>query len=279
MSASAPVAPPAAPAGGSSTPTHNRVRVRYTKDGRTRFVSARDLSSVWQRALRRAALPIAYSEGFSPHPKVSFPDALAVGVASTGEYAELTFTEGFDLRTGLATLSATMPAGMRVLTYHQVEDGSPKLARLLEATLWEIEYPQADDADAATQTTRHLGHLARQLMAAEAAPVRRSRPDGETRTVDIRPTLVVVHAARRGTDAQNASAPTIPTIRAILSNDGPSIRPGDLHQALTAYLGPDDEPIPQPRLLRRVAQGRPVEPGLREALSGEIIPLVPEDAL
>ena len=73
-----------------------RLRVRYTKLGRVRFLSARDLTSVWERALRRAELPIAYSEGFSPHPKVSFPDALPVGYASTGEYAELTFAAEID---------------------------------------------------------------------------------------------------------------------------------------------------------------------------------------
>ena len=68
-----------------------RYRVRWSKEGRTRFVSARDQSSIWERAIRRAALPIASSEGFTPHARVSFPDALPVGVASTGEYAELTF--------------------------------------------------------------------------------------------------------------------------------------------------------------------------------------------
>ena len=58
-----------------------RLRVRYRKQGRLRFIGAIDVGRVWERALRRADLPIAYSEGFSPHPKVSFTDALPLGYA------------------------------------------------------------------------------------------------------------------------------------------------------------------------------------------------------
>ena len=74
-----------------------RVRARYAKEGRLRFISAIDLGRVWERALRKADLPIGYSEGFTPHPKVSFPDALALGYASTGEYVELTFEVPVDV--------------------------------------------------------------------------------------------------------------------------------------------------------------------------------------
>ena len=117
-----------------------RLRVRYTKLGRVRFLSARDLTSVWERSLRRAELPIAYSEGFTPHPKVSFPDALPVGYASTGEYAELTFAAQIDPGRGLGRLSAALPTGMDITTYLTVPDGARKLASYLKATLWELDF-------------------------------------------------------------------------------------------------------------------------------------------
>jgi hypothetical protein len=88
-----------------------RYRIRWTKEGRTRFVSARDLTSVWERALRRVDLPIAYSEGFTPHAKVSFPDALPVGYGSTGEYAELTFAAPDRPRSGPRTAVRDPPRG------------------------------------------------------------------------------------------------------------------------------------------------------------------------
>src|SRR6056297_4264613 len=94
-----------------------RYRIRWTKLGRVRFLSARDLTSVWERALRRAELPIAYSEGFTPHPKVSFPDALPVGYHSTGEYAELTFAAPIVPDRDIARLSDALPVGMDITTY------------------------------------------------------------------------------------------------------------------------------------------------------------------
>ena len=125
-----------------------RLRVRYTKLGRVRFLSARDLTSVWERSLRRAELPIAYSEGFTPHPKVSFPDALPVGYASTGEYAELTFAAEIDPGRGLGRLSAALPTGMDITTYLTVPDGARKLASYLKATLWELDLRDLGEHDA-----------------------------------------------------------------------------------------------------------------------------------
>ncbi|MBA2529831.1 MAG: DUF2344 domain-containing protein, partial [Euzebyales bacterium] len=126
---------------GRSAAVAARIRLRYAKAGKARFISAIDLGRVWARALRRADLPIAYSEGFSPHPKVSFPDALPLGYASTGEYAELTFAAPIPVAPGMAALDAAFPDGIRVLTAVAVADGDPKLASLLRASAWDLDYP------------------------------------------------------------------------------------------------------------------------------------------
>jgi radical SAM-linked protein len=239
-----------------------RYRIRWTKVGRTRFVSARDLTSVWERALRRADLPIAYSEGFTPHAKVSFPDALPVGVASTGEYAELTFAAPIVPDRDLARLSAALPEGMDVTTYLEVPDGAPKLARMLRATLWELVWPPVDTAELTELLTRR----SEELRAAEHAEVIRRRPDGD-RTIDVRPALLDLATSSRRAP-HGADACTV--LRAVLRNDGPTVRPTDLFAALSR----DD--IAAPPTIRRVAQGEHVPAGLREALSGEVDPLVPD---
>lgn len=270
-----------------------RIRIRYTKEGRVRFVSARDLSAVWERALRRAELPIAYSEGFHPHPKVSFPDALPVGYASTGEYAELTFAvplsvpaRGHDLPLpaaessdlpaqpgeALTRLSDTLPEGMTITTCLVVRDGAPKLARLLKATLWEVLLPTAD-ADVAARRVQHLARQCDALLAADHAEVVRRRPDGD-RTLDVRPAVLALHTALWPGDAG-----VTPLLRAVLRNDEPTIRPTDLYRALTHPPGSSDDSadgVEEPRLYRRVVQGEPADGGLREALSGEFVPLHPE---
>jgi radical SAM-linked protein len=250
-----------------------RYRIRWTKEGRVRFVSARDLQSVWERALRRADLPIAYSEGFSPHAKVSFPDALSVGFVSTGEYAELTFVAPIRPDRDLAALSAALPEGMDVTTYLEVPDGAPKLARMLPATLWEQIWPAVD----ADELTDLLATRGRELLAADHAEVVRHRPGGD-RTIDVRPALLTLAATTSSfvtpTRPEPGGARTV--LRSVLRNDGPTVRPPDLLTALAAGVHASSPPveIAPPVTIRRVAQGELIDGGLREALSGEIVPLL-----
>ena len=257
-----------------------RIRIRYAKEGRARFLSARDLTSVWERALRRADLPIAYSEGFTPHAKVSFPDALPVGTASTGEYAELTFAAPIDPGPDLGRLSATLPDGMTITTYLTVPDGAPKLARMLGATLWELRWP-ATDASSAGELVAELDRRSRALLESEAVTVVKERPSGD-KTIDVRPSVLVLRASAQpsqdSTEPPSGGAPHHATLRTVLRNAGATVRPTDLFNALTS-LTPRDPivaELPEPRLYVRVAQGDPVDGGLREALSGKVEPLVPD---
>jgi len=236
-----------------------RYRVRWSKEGRTRFVSARDQSSIWERAIRRADLPIAYSEGFTPHARVSFPDALPVGVASTGEYAELTFAAPIRAEDDLARLSATLPEGMDILTYTEVPAGAPKLASLLRATLWELVWPPVD----ATALTTLLGRRCATLLATTSHEVVRHRHDGD-RTLDVRPAVVAL-AVATGPTPDGVGSRT--TLRAVLRNDAPTIRPSDLLVAL------GDGDIAPPAIVSRVAQGAPTEDGVVEALAGGLEPV------
>src|SRR4051794_41841659 len=81
------------PDGPPPPPVVQRLRVRYAKRDRLRFTSHRDFARAFERALRRAELPMAYSAGFSPHPKVSYAGAAPTGVASEAEYLEIGLAE------------------------------------------------------------------------------------------------------------------------------------------------------------------------------------------
>ena len=250
-----------------------RLRVRYTKLGRVRFLSARDLTSVWERSLRRAELPIAYSEGFTPHPKVSFPDALPVGYASTGEYAELTFAAEIDPGRGLGRLSAALPTGMDITTYLTVPDGARKLASYLKATLWELDFRDLDGVDA-SEARDELDRRIARLLDEEQVEVVRHRAKGDV-TVDLRPSVVAMAASLRELDGSApSSTPTqqAPVLRAVLRNDGPTVRPSDLATALARFADLD---LPDPRTYVRVAQGSWTDDGLVEALTQQVERLVP----
>ena len=227
-----------------------RVRVRYTKLDKIRFVSAIDLGRIWERSLRRADLPIAYSEGFSPHPKVSFPDALTLGYASTGEYAELTFAGAFDIDPAVASLNAALPDGMDVIAAVEVADGAPRLAKWLRASLWDIAYGEMN-AD--------LSSAVSGVLEAPAVIVDRERKD-ETTAVDVRPAIVSMCADDR-------------VVRAVLHHTEPPARPQELHQALAQRAASRD--FPSPTLVTRIAQGRASHDGVVEAITGTTVPVEP----
>ncbi|MGH8881358.1 MAG: TIGR03936 family radical SAM-associated protein, partial [Stackebrandtia sp.] len=99
----------------AQAPVVQRVRIRYTKRGPLRFTSHRDFARALERALRRARIPMAYSSGFHPHPRVSYMSAAPTGVASEAEYAELALqTEAEPGEIGKA-LDTALPPGLDVL--------------------------------------------------------------------------------------------------------------------------------------------------------------------
>src|SRR5689334_13552993 len=90
------------------------VRVRFTKHGKVRFISHRDVARAFERAFRIEQLPLAFTLGFSPRPKVSFGLALSVGHESRAEYLDVELTEPIDVERLPAALSAALPEGIDV---------------------------------------------------------------------------------------------------------------------------------------------------------------------
>src|ERR687894_2889662 len=95
-----------------SAPPVCRLRLRYAKRGRLRFTSHRDIARTFERALRRAGVPMAYSQGFSPHPKVSWVGAAPTGVASEAEYVEIAVTQRLDPESLRVALDESLPPGL-----------------------------------------------------------------------------------------------------------------------------------------------------------------------
>jgi radical SAM-linked protein len=240
-----------------------RVRARWGKQGKLRFVSAIDLGRLWERALRKADLPIAYSEGFSPHPKVSFPDALPLGYASTGEYVELTFAFAVDVAASMTALNGAFPDGLAVLDAHPVADGAPKLAKGLRASLWTMDYRVEGDLAAA------LAAAVDAVRAADRLPVDRQRK-GAPVEVDLRPAVAAISLLSPTDPHPGASL----RVAAVLHHVEPPVRPSEVHLALRGQLDPAIAPLlPEPALITRVAQGLATDEGVEEALTGA--PVVP----
>jgi radical SAM-linked protein len=229
-----------------------RLRLRYTKRGRLRFTSHRDFQRAFERALRRAAVPMAYSAGFSPHPKVSYAGAAPTGVASEAEYLEIGLAERCDPERLRAALDASLPDDLDVLEVVEVppppeNTKADSLADRLEASVWEIRLPGVEDAAARAAAEAFLG--------ADRAEVSRMTKNG-LRTFDAREPVValtVADAPRAGTAGEGPCA----ILRLVVRHVTPAVRPDDVLAGLTSIgaLAPPVTPA-----VTRLAQGPLDEP-------------------
>src|SRR5690349_14483049 len=124
------------PEGPAPAPVTQRLRVRYAKRGRLRFTSHRDISRAVERAMRRAGIPVAFSAGFTPHPKISYAGAAATGVASEAEYLEIGLIAPCDPDQVRSKLDEALPEGLDVLDAVEATTGA--LADRLEASCWRV---------------------------------------------------------------------------------------------------------------------------------------------
>ena len=167
--------PARTPDGPPPPPTVQRLRIRYAKRGRLRFTSHRDFARAFERALRRSAVPMAYSAGFSPHPKISYANAAPTGTASEAEYLEIGVAQRCDPELLRVALDAALPPGLDVVEVVEAAPGA--LADLLEASRWEIRLPEADPED--------VRRAVESFLAATEVPVERLTKNG-IRTFDAR---------------------------------------------------------------------------------------------
>lgn len=221
-----------------------KVRLRYAKRGRLRFTSHRDVARALERALRRAGVPMAYSQGFNPHPKVSWVGAAPTGVASEAEYVELALVRVLDPLVVARELDAALPPGLDVLD--AVTAGPGSLPDRIEASRWEL---RLDDVGADVLT-----EVARRFLAAETVEVERMTKGGR-RAVDVRAAVVSLTVS-----SEPAPGPASPgehtrvcgILTAVVRQVSPAVRPDDVMSALRAVA--DLEP-PTPVRATRVAQG------------------------
>ncbi len=226
------------PSAAAQPPVVQRLIVRYAKRSRMRFASHRDIARAVERGVRKAGLPIAYSAGFTPHPKISYAGAAPTGTASEAEYLELSLTEARVVADIRDRLDAALPDGIDVI---DVTEQPGSLAALeLEASQWEVVLPGVglDEAAAAAEA----------LLAAESAPVERLTSKG-IRRMDARAALVTMQADRSAAAGRSAG---YATLRMVVRHVTPAVRPDDILTALghVAGLAPASPPM-----VTRLAQG------------------------
>jgi len=239
-----------------------RARFRFSKLGKIRFTSHRDVARLWERALRRAELPVALTEGFSPRPKVHFGLALSTGHESLGEYIDIDFREpecdSLDLDALPELLTGLLPEGLTVQAVAPITTSETSLQQAVTSCEWEI--------DALGLAAEVAPATIAALLAAPEIVVTRQRKGNDV-TDDIRPYILqlavigpvpgvlspegtrVITPAGTRLFAELATQPRGLRSTELLAAIGPEVTEGRVrrtHQWITLD-GARHEPLPAPQ--------------------------------
>jgi radical SAM-linked protein len=226
------------PTGPAPPPAVQRLVIRYAKRGRMRFASHRDIARAVERGVRRAGLPVAFSAGFSPHPKISYSGGAPTGAASEAEFLEISLTAWLDPSAVRVRLDAALPDGIDVIEAADLAVASA--APQLEASVWQVVLPGVQAQEAASAV--------RAFLISEHAEVDRRTSSG-IRRLDTRAGVVSLAVDQRAEPGEHVGCAIL---RMVVRHLTPAVRPEDILAALRhlSALEPSS-----PALVTRLAQG------------------------
>jgi radical SAM-linked protein len=212
------------------------IRFRFAKLGKIRFTSQRDVARMWERALRRAELPVAYTEGFSPRPRLSFGLALPTGCESEAEYLDLALdprrpeTAQVEVGSLPGRLTPLLPDGITVRESAALEPGRGSLQQQVTSCSW--------DVDVAGVTAAGLEAQVAAFLDAPSVPLTRERK-GRLVEDDVRPSVVSLLVDHRPA-ACGRSGTSRPAVRleAELATQPRGLRPVELVRGVAAANRP-----------------------------------------
>ena len=200
---------------------NHRYRITFGKGRELRFTGHLDLHRAWERTLRRAEIPLAYSEGFNPRPKINIGAALPLGCTSEADLVDVELTQAVEIAELAEALNVAAPPGLTVSEIATVAHGTPKLQKLITSSEYLIPVPDQDRrilqariqailaADKLPRARRNkkydLRPLIEDLSLSEPMELRlqlaarsgaTGRPDEVLRALELDPTPLLPHRAR-----------------------------------------------------------------------------------
>jgi radical SAM-linked protein len=218
------------------------LRIRYSKEGAARYLSGLEIQSLWGRALRRAGLPVAYSQGFNPAPRLSFSPALPVGTESLAEFVEAEFHLPVIASDLEKKLPAVLPDGVGIVFARHVPPGGPRLSDFDIVATYRIE-PASPSGFPKEATPARAAEGWAALEAAEAFPATVPRED-TLLTIDLKPLVSKF--------LMNGDGVFI----TIIHGTGRGVRPLDAASALLGAALPPDRFLPKKIAAELVPRGK-----------------------
>ena len=164
--------------------SYYRYRITFEKAGAARFIGHLDLQSLFQKAIKRAKLPIAYSEGFNPHQLLSFAAPLPLGMASKAEILEIFLIHEMPVFDIITVLNSQMPSGLSVIGVQEVSAIGKSAAALVRKAVYSITFSDSLDLD----------EIVNRVMKSESIEVKRKSKKGMA-VIDIRADIFSLHVA------------------------------------------------------------------------------------
>lgn len=197
-----------------------RIRMEFSRGKGLRFVSHLDLLKTMERSLRRAGIPLAFSAGFNPHPKISFASALAVGLTSSGEYMDIETNQDVDPQKMLTDLNNNLPTGLKITRAIAVEKSLPALMAVVNRALYRVIVGLREPI-----TSENLNKALATLNNQEEILITRNTKKGP-REKNIRPGIVRLKGHRENKEI---------FLEMLLSAGEVNVRPEEVVQALVKY--------------------------------------------
>lgn len=237
-----------------------KIRVAFALTESGRFLGHLDLSRNWYRLLRRAALPLAYSQGYSPKPKLSFGSALSVGTTSAAEYVDIGLSEAMPLEEIKTRLQNAAPPAYDVTAVGSLKPGSPALMSVINRAAYRLSLHLTEPVAPATLDAAFTG-----ILAKDSLPMTRYKKDSrKNKVVDIRPGI---HALT-GTAGPDGLTCTVDMMLST-GNDG-NIKPDEVVYALLEEnLLPVQQVVRKHRLGLYIAQHDGLETPLSDTYCTE----------
>ena len=163
-----------------------RIRITFVKQGALRYTGHLDLHKLWERAARRAELPLAYSQGFHPQPKMNMAAALPLGFSSRCEVMDMKLEQDIPLESLPTRLNSTLPSGLQVVNVEQVDERAPALQTQVVSAEYEVNLTEAIDGS-------ELKRKVDSVIETESIPRER-----RGKTYDLRPLIEEVNLLSDG---------------------------------------------------------------------------------
>ena len=157
-----------------------RARITFTKQGALRYTGHLDLHRLWERAMRRADLPLSYSQGFHPQPRISLAAALPLGFSSLGEVLDVRFNEEIPAEEIASRLKDNLPPDIKVTNVESVDERAPALQTQVLSASYEVHLTEPVDGSDLTRKVE-------ELIMSESLPRERRR-----KSYDLRPLIEVL---------------------------------------------------------------------------------------